>query len=799
MSGSWLSDARHAVRSLVRQPGFTAVALVTLAVGIGANTAVFSVVNGVLLRPLPYPDAGRLVMVFRTVPRFGFDRSPSSFPDFSDWRAQAAGVVRLAAYGGTGLTLDTPDGAERLTGARASADLAAVLGVTPALGRWFGPDDDQPGGPAVIVLSHALWRSRFGQDAGVVGRSVTLSGRAYTVVGVARADFQFPSDATQFWVPLQGDASRMERDSNFLTVIGRLGPGVTVERAQAELAALAARIDAEAPGANQGYGLFVEPRHAFVVRQARQALWVFLGAVALVLLIACANVANLVLARGASRSREMAIRAALGAGRGRLARLVLTESAMLGLAGGILGVGVAWAVLRAILTLGRDLVPRLDEVRLDPVMLGFTAAVALGSGLLFGTVGALTAGRARGFEDLREGATFRAGVSRRGRRLQHGFVVLQVALAVTLSLGAGLLVNSFLKLTAVQPGFDPERLVAGRVAPEGDSRAPFLERVLERTAALPGVEAAALVYDLPFGPHGFSGGAVPEERTEDEDQAPAIAGNVVAGDYFSALRIPVRRGRRFEAGDDAAATPVVIVNETLARSFWPGQDPLGRRMRVGGSDEAWLTVIGVVGDVRQRSLWDAAQPGFYLPLAQATWVDGMFVVARSGLPAAGTVRSLREVVRQLDRSVPVTNVSVSAELIAQSVRTPRFRALVLAVFGAAAVVVTVAGVYGVIAFAVNTRRRELAIRVALGAAPAGLVTHVVRGGLRLTLAGVVIGVAGALGLSRFLRTMLFGLTPHDPATIGAVVLALTLVTGAACYLPARRAAAADPLETMRAE
>jgi putative ABC transport system permease protein len=794
-----LHDVRYAVRSLARQPTFAAIALVTLAVGIGATTAVFSMVNGVLLRPLPYPDADRLVMVFRTVPRFGFNRSTASFPDFADWRDGGARVARLAAYSSARLTSQAPEGAERWSGYSATANLGPVLGVPAALGRWFTDAEDRPGAPLVIVLSHGLWQARFGGDVGIVGRSVVLSGEAHTVVGVMPPGFDFPSDAAQFWLPLRGDPGVMERDGNFLTVIGRLRDQITVARARAELTALAARIDAEAPGANQGYGLFVESRHAFVVRNARHALYVFLGAVALVLLIACANVANLLLARGAWRARELAIRAAVGAGRGRLARLLLAESAVLGLAGGALGVGVALLLLRALVTLGTGQVPRIDDVRLDATVLGFAAAISLACALVFGLVGTLATGRGDVTRGLRAGSTYGASVSRIGRRLQRSFVVVQVAVAVTLSLGAGLLVKSFVRLTATEPGFDPAHVVAARIAPRGATRFELMERVLDQTAATPGVETAALAYDLPFGEHGFSSGAVPEGRTEGEAEAPAIAGNVVAGAYFEVLRIPLLRGRGFEAGDAVGSPPVAVVNETLARAFWPGADPVGRRMRMGGSDEPWTTVVGVVGDVRQRSLAEAPASTYYVPLAQSQWVDGMFVIVRSETPAAGVVGALRRVVGELEPSLPVTDVAVSTELVSRSVRAPRFRALVLAVFGVAAVLVAVAGVYGVIAYSVSARRRELGIRVALGAAPRGLVGQVVRDGMWLAAGGVALGIGGALGLSRFLRGFLFGVGPLDPATFATVAAALAAVATVACYVPARRAAAADPLETMRAE
>ena len=814
-----VQDFRYAVRTLWRQPAFAAVALVTLAVGIGANTAVFSVVNGVLLRPLPYPDADGLVMVFRTVPRYGFARSTSSYPDFADWRAAGADVAQLAAYAPTSLTSLSADGAERWVGYRATADLSPVLGVAPAVGRWFTAAEDQPGAPPVIVLSHSLWQSRFAGDPGVTARAVTLNGEPYLIIGVMPPGFAFPSDAAQFWTPLRGDAARLERDANFLAIIGRLAPGATAARAQTTFAALAARIDTETPGANEGYGIFVEPRHAFVVRNARDGLYVFLGAVVLVLLVACANVMNLLLARGAAREREIGVRRALGAGRGRLARQLLTEGAVLAVAGGGLGVVVAVGVLRLIVALGAGQVPRLDEVGVDGTMLVFTAAVALACGVAFGVVGALANAR----HEMTVGTRARMARSggRAGRRLQRGLVVTQVAMAVTLSLAAGLLGHSFLRLTNVEPGFEPRNLVAARVAPTiaspdlppevpdsvaealvfaaGAPRRLFFERVRPSVSAIPGVDAVALAYDLPFGGRGFSRPAVPEGRTESEDEAPAVSGNVVAGDYFRTLGIPLLRGRNFEASDGAGSPPVAIVNEALADGFWPGADPIGKRMRLGGSDNPWTTVVGVVGDVSQRSLAEGRPPMFYQSIAQSPWVDGMYLVVRSSVPSDGVVAALRRVVADLDPSLPLTDVAVSTELIAESVREPRFRAVVLAIFGLSAVIVAVAGVYGVVAYAVSVRRRELGIRIALGAAPTGLVAHVLRDGISLALVGLAIGVGGAVVLSRFLRGLLYGIGPLDAATFGVVVTVVAAVTAVACYLPARRAAAADPLESMRME
>ncbi|MCH7475451.1 MAG: ABC transporter permease, partial [Gemmatimonadetes bacterium] len=515
----WLSDVRYAVRVMKKNPGFSSVVLATLALGIGANTAVFSVVNSVLLRPLPYPESEQLAMVFRSVPRFGFTHSTASYPDFNDWRAETTSFSSLGAYGYTTLTYMGDDGAERWTGHRVTADLMTLLQVPAAVGRIFAPEEDLPGADRAILLSFGLWQARFGGDPGVVGTRLTLNGEPYTVVGVMPVDFSFPSRSTSFWVPLRGDAERMERDSNFLSVLGRLAPGVAVEHAQVEMERIAGRIDATAPRANEGYGILVEGRHAFVVSNARTALLVFWGAVALVLMIACANVANLMLARGTARRNEIAVRTALGAARGRIVRQLLTESAVLGVAGGVLGLGLAAVLLRMFVKLGTGQVPRLDGVGIDPIALGFTAFVSVAAGIVFGTVPAWLGSRSNLHESLKEGGQG-AGIGRLGRRVQHSFVVAQLTLAVVLTIGAALLVNSFLRLTSVEPGFDPENVIAARVSPPQperpsmggmseeemmammqsvmQSRALFFDELLQRSRSLPGGTSAGWSFSLPF-------------------------------------------------------------------------------------------------------------------------------------------------------------------------------------------------------------------------------------------------------------------------------------------------------------
>ncbi len=816
----WLSDIRHALRVMKKNPGFTSVVLATLALGIGANTAVFSVVNSVLLRPLPYPDSEQLAMVFRSVPRFGFTHAGASYPDFNDWRAETTSFTSLGAYGYTTLLYMGGDGAERWTGYRVTADLMTLLGVPAAAGRIFAPDEDLPEADRAILLSYGLWQARFGGDPGVVGTRLTLNEEQHTVVGVMPADFSFPSRSTSFWVPLRGDAERMERDSNFLSVLGRLAPGVTVEQAHVEMERIAGRIDATAPMANEGYGIFVEGRHAFVVSNARTALLVFLGAVALVLIIACANVANLMLARGTARRNEIAVRRALGAARGRIVRQLLTESAVLGVVGGILGLGLAAALIRMLVVLGAGQVPRLGGVGIDPIALGFTAFVSVGAGIAFGTVPAWLGSRSDLHESLKEGGRG-AGVGRLGRRVQHSLVVAQLTLAVVLTIGAALLVNSFLRLTSVEPGFDPENVIAARVSPPQpepppmggmseeemmammqsvvQARSLFFDELLQRSRSVPGVTSAGLSFIVPFSGSSFSRVVLPEGMEIADRERPVIHGNIVAGDYFTTMGIPLLRGRGFANADAQSSLSVLIANETMAEAFWPGENPIGKRIRIGDGDRPWTTVVGVVADVRQQSLAEEQQPVYYRPLSQVGWPDRMYVAVRTRISPTDLVAGLRREVWAMDPRVPITNVSSASELIAESVAEPRFRTLVLSTFGVFAMLLAVVGIYGVMAHTVGDRTREIGIRMALGAGQGNIVKLVLNTGLGLTAIGVGVGVLAALGLTRFLESMLFGLAAHDVVTFGVVAIGLGGVSLLATYLPARRAARIDPLKSLRYE
>lgn len=818
-------DLGWAARSLRRRPATTAIILATLAVAIGATTAIFTVVDRILLRPLPYDAPDELAMVFRTVPRFGFERSSSSYPDFADWKDRSTAFADMGAYGYVTRTRLADDGARRWVGYRVTASLFPLLGVAPAMGRGFSPDDDRPGAPPVVLLSHRLFTSRFGADPSTLDGTVTLDGRPVRPIGVMPEWFAFPSPSADFWEPLRPEAG-LERDANFLTVIGRLAPGETVESAQTELAGLAAAIDASAAGANEGYGIFVEGRHAFEVRNARTALWAFAGAVVLLLLVACANIANVQLSRTLGRWREMGVRSAVGAGRGRLARQLIGESLVLAGIGGLLGVAVAVGLVRVLVALAPAGMPRIAEVGIDGTVLGFAALASIAAGVAFGVIPALWGARQDAGRVARETSSG-AGRSRWTTRLQRGFAAGQVAIAIALSIGAGLLVHSFGRLMAVDPGFDPAGVLAARVPappqpePElppnadelsdaelmalsmprieaaAEARNAFFDELLARLEASEGVEHVALAYDMPFGASGFSRFAAPE-GSDPSEEMPTVDGNVVSPGFFRAMAIELRAGRAFSGGDAAGAPAVAIVNQALADRFWPGGSAVGRRLLIG-DQRTPLTVLGIVGNSRHRSLAEPEAPLYYRPAAQATWPDAFFLVVRSGLPAGDVAARIRAEVAAMNPALPVTDIASAASLIDATLATSRFRTLVMATFGVIALLLAVLGIYGVISCAVSDRTREMGIRMALGADRGRILGLVLRGGAAMTAAGVVVGLGAAVLLTRFLESMLFGVGARDVPTYAVTVGAVLAVAFVACWVPARRATRVDPVESLRYE
>ncbi|MCZ6917787.1 MAG: ABC transporter permease [Gemmatimonadetes bacterium] len=818
---SVLQDVQYGMRSMVRTPTFTLIAIATLGIGIGANTAIFSVVNGVILRPLPFSNSHELVMVWRLNDRG--ERSVVSWPDFADWRAAARSFAGLGGFIEATRVFENDGGADELKGTSVTANMFSILDVMPALGRPFVEEEDRYGGPRAIVLSHGLWTTRFGADSTLVGRSIRADGEAHTVVGVMPRGFAFPDPTTRFWTPLREDeilrrigVTSSGRGLSFINVLGRLDAGVAVAEAELEMTAVAAGIDA-AVGRSDSTRVSVQPRHAYIVGDVTPLLYTFFGAVGLVLIIACANVANLALARAAGRNRELALRAALGAGRLRIVRQLLTENVLLAACGGLVGLALAFGLTRGLLALGSESLPRHAEVSLDGTVLIFTALVALSSGIVFGLVPALQGGRPDLLASLKDGG-HGTGLSVRGQRIQRSLVVAQVMLAVVLLMGAGLLINSFWRLTSVDTGFEPQHVLTARVSlPEtryGDDEVVlgFFDRLIPALEALPGVTRVTTSYSPPFQGSEFS--QMFEIEGQDEvpaDELPWGRTIIVGPGYFETMGGTLVQGRDLESSDRKTAPPVAIVNETMARRYWPGEDAVGKRFRtpagISGSVESleprhferdWITVVGVAADVRRSSLAERESPEFYRPHAQMTWPGTGLLLRTVGDPME-LAAALRREVWAIDPALPVTSVSTMTDLVAASVLEPRFRTLLLGIFAGMASLLAMVGVYGVMAYTVAQQTREIGIRIALGAPGAAVLRHTLARGLRLTATGVLLGSAGAFAATRLLTDMLFGVSPTDPATYLGVVLLLVGVAALASFMPARKASRIDPVAALRSE
>ena len=797
-------DARHALRQLRAAPGFTAVALLTLALGIGANTAIFSVVRGVVLRPLPYAEPERVVRVFETT-RAG-ERSAVSPTNFADWRDQARSFAGLAAITGGDATL-TRAGAEPLVVEQqwATAELFAVLGTRPIVGRVFAPGDDRVGAPRIAVLGEGLWRRAFGADPGVVGRTVTIDGEPYDVVGVVPAGAGFPVQG-ELWTPLELDPAELPtmRGAHYLRVVGRLAPGATVESAAAEMRAIGARLAQQYPRWNEGEGADVAGARDAMVGEVRTPLLVLLAAVGLVLLVACANVANLLLARGVGRAGEMAVRAALGAGRGRLARQLLTESAVLALLGGLLGTAVAVGLTRLFVRYAPTDLPRLAEVRVDGTVLAVALLTVVVVGALAGVGPALQSGRVGLDRALREGG--RGGVGRGGLRVVDGIAAAEMALAVMLLVGAGLLVRSFDRLRQVDPGFVPEQALSFTVTlPEATYESPdrqrrFAEALVARVGALPGARSAGATFLLPLagGYYGLSVETLDDQPVTIEPQPSAQIRTATPG-FFAAMGIRLVQGRGITAADRAGAPPVVVVNETAARRLFPDGRAIGRRITLGTKRDGVPfggEIVGIVGDVRQRGLDADALPEVYASHDQWPFRDLAVVVRAAGDPAA-LASGVRAIVRDLDPNLPVSTLATLEEVVGASVARPRFYMLLLGGFAAAALLLAAIGVYGVISYAVGRRTREIGVRLALGATSGRVLREVVGRGLALATIGLVVGGAGALVVTRLLRSLLFGVGATDPVAFAGAALLLVAVAVGAAIVPARRAARVSPIAAMR--
>jgi putative ABC transport system permease protein len=792
----------HALRRLVRAPAFTLTALATVALTVGANTAIFSVVRGVLLRPLPFADADRLVRIWEANPGMNLAFFSVSLPNFEDWRAQGRSFERLSAFRRSRRNMTGTSEPEAVETAAVRADFFDVLGVVAAWGRTFGAGDDAAGAPPTTVLGHGLWQRRFGGDPGVVGRTLALDGQPHTVVGVLPPDFEF--GPVEMWTPLVPSSDLSNRRQHVLGVIARLAPQATLAAARTDLATVARRLAAQFPDSNRGWSVRIERLEDWIIDEdVRRALLLLLGAVGFVLLIACANLAGLQLARTARRQRELAIRTALGAGRWDLIVPLLAESVLLGLGGGILGLAVASWGVDALRWLGPANLPRLSTVRLDASVLAFNLAASLLTGLLFGLAPALHAAGSGTVALGQDGRTIAPAVGR--RPLRRVLVVGEIALSLVLLVGAGLLLRSVLALQRVPLGFAPEGLVTAQLNPAASRyadeprRAALYAEIERRVRALPGVDLAALTNIVPFG-GGNSGIDVTPEGGTGDVTAPAVAADwrAVTPAYFATLRVPVQRGRVLADTDAAGDGCVVVASASLAEALWPGRDPVGRRVRAGGANQPWCAVVGVVGNVRAVELDTEPRPALYIPAARFPQ-GSMTLVVRSNVEPGALVASVRRAVAEVDAELPLSNVRTMDEILFRTAAQPRFSAALLGLLAVCAVFLASLGLYGLLAQWVGERTREFGVRLAVGARPGDVLALVIGQGTRLGLAGLAVGLPAAAAASRLMSGLLYGVRPADPATYAAVSVLLALVAVLACWLPARRASRLDPTVALRAD
>jgi len=804
-----LQDLRYGIRTLAKNPGFTIVAVLTLALGIGANTAIFSVVDAVLLRPLPYPQSERLFVVYQTLPQDPAQNTGVSYPNYLDWTQQNQAFDSIAAARGNSQALSGQGEPTYIESGSVTSNYFDVLRVKPMLGRTLQSSDDALDASPVVVMSETLWRARFGADPAIVGKTITLEQHAVTVAGIVPAYFHpsVPDSAAQLWVPLRQDGvfSDMHgrRAGHYLAVLGRLKPGVTAAQAQSEMAALQDRLAEQYPNENKGWGIRVVSLQADMAGNVRAALLVLLGAVGFVFLIACANVASLQLARAASRRKEIAIRVALGAGRQRLLRQFLTESVLLSFIGGAVGLVLAYEALQGLIAwLPADL-PRVSEIHVDARVLAFGLALSVLSGVIFGLAPAWHSSESRLAEAL-EGARG-AGEERTSHRARNAFVIAETALAIVLLIGAGLLIRSFARLQQVNVGFNPAQLLTAQVGlPRAKYAKPeqwisFYQQTLERMNALPGAQEAAVAVPLPLSDSYINlafeiEGRPPRAKSE----SPTADFVAISPNYFHVLQVPLLRGREFRGADSESGPKVCVISSSVAQQLFPNDSALGQRILIGYPTNSSREIVGIVGDVKDSDLSARQTAQIYVPFVQnPLWAADIAVRARGNPSSLGG--ALREQIRAIDSALPVAEVKPMEEAIGSSIAQPRFRTALLSLFGAAALLLAAIGIYGVLAYTVTQQTREIGIRMALGANPGRVLRLVLARGLRLAGAGTVIGVLAALLLTRLLGSLLFDVSATDPLTFAAVAGLLLAVALLACYVPARRAMRVDPMVALRYE
>jgi putative ABC transport system permease protein len=800
-------DLRYGLWMLKRNPGFTFVAVLTLSLGIGANTAIFSVVNGVLLNALPYPQPEQLAMVWLDNRRQGVRDDITSYPNFVDWRDRNKTFQGMAGVASQSFNLTGAGEPEEIRAAIVSTNFFQLVGVSPALGRGFTDGEEQPGRDRIVILSHALWQRRFGGDPGILNKTISLSDEPYVVVGIMPPGFQFPEN-TEIWGPLAPDEEvRESRFGFFLAVVGRLKPGVTRAQAQADMDVIANQIEKQFPDM-AGYGVNVVPVLENTVGPIRRALMILFVAVLFVLLIACANVANLLLARATVRQREVAVRAALGAGRWRIVRQLLTESMLLAVLGGALGVLLAWWGLRLLVDLSPANILRLENIRLDGRVLWFTLALSLLTGLIFGLAPALQTSHLKLSETLKEGGSaVGGGAGRRAQRIRGVFIVAEVALTLALLVGAGLLVRSFWRLKHVDPGFRADHVLTLRLSlprsryTEGAQAVSFFERLQERLAALPGVVSASATSGVMLPKLANSGGFTIENRPQDPNEPSLeLPFDVVQPNYFQTMGVPLLRGRAFTAQDTRANPGAAIVNETFVKRFFPNEDPVGKRFTFGGGgpNARWITIVGVVRDAKRQGLDQPIRIESWMPLAQMASGSMDVVLRTTGDPLALS-QAAREAVWSLDRDLPIQRIQTMERILSEGVAQRRLNMLLLGLFASVALILAGVGIYGVMSCVVTQRTHEIGVRMALGAQARDVLRMAIWRVMSLTLIGVALGLAGALALTRVMQNLLFNVSATDPATFALIALLLVGVALIASYIPARRATKVDPLLALRHE
>jgi len=815
MSGV-IQDFQYAVRQVRKSPGFAAIAVIMLALGIGANTSIFSVVNAVLLRSLPFSDAGRLVRVWHTPPQSSFPGisvfsiSPANF---LDWQSQNHVFSSMAIYGFGGFTLTGGDKAEQVTASRVSAAFFSTLGARPMLGRVFSAQEDEPGHSNVVILSHRFWQDHFGSNRDIVGRDITLDGTKYLVAGVMPPSFRFP-DFAQVWTPMAWtDQEKTVRGNHNYLAVARLKPGVDLKQAQAEMNTISSRLEQQYPADDKGWGALLRPLQADLVSDVRPALLVLLGAVGFILLIACVNVTNLSLARIFSRHKEIAIRTAMGASSARIIRQIVVESVLLALAGGALGLAYAHFGVRLIMAFLADKLPASMEANLDLKVLAFTAAVSVLTGVVAGILPALHLSRANVNQALKQGLG-RTGSDSGGNHTRSVLVVVEVALSLVLLIGAGLMIRSFQTLRTVNPGFDARGVLTmtagisrGKFS-TANEQISFFERTLERIRALPSVTAAGVIDDVPLGGGGSHQPIAVEGRAiVPMAEQPEVDVRRISAGYLSALQIPVLRGRDFDSSDVAGRPSTILISASLAKQFWPEEDPIGKHITLTFFPGVVREIVGVVGDVKGDGLDQTRAPAtLYMPLDQLAPPQGeqwrsssMTLLVRSSSSPEAMVSAVTNAIREIDSTIPVTNVQTMEDLVTTSLSSERFSLLLLGAFALLALILAAIGIYSVLSYSVRRRVQEIGIRLALGASLSDVLRMVIFEGLRPTLLGVLIGIAGAFALARVMSNLIYGVKPTDPLTFVSVAFLLGVVALGASIIPAYRAAKVDPLVALRYE